>query len=303
MRKLWVILLFLSSTAVAQHVPLQSQYMFNPVALNPAFTGSAEGLSAVGSYRSQWVGFEGAPTTQSITVHSPLKNQNSAVGLQFFADQIGVDRTIGLYGSYAYRLRFDNAKLSLGISGGINFMRAYYSRLNVNDNADQLLMADSPLGVLPEFSFGAHYYSEKYFLSFSIPMFLTHNFDGANYEVENSFSNYNYMLGGGYIFDVYNNTKLKPSVLAKYRPDGQLQADINLMALLNEAFDVGVSYRTKEAVVGMFEIRPNQQLGIMYSYGYPLSDIQMYTSGSHEISLKYTFKYKTKITGPRSLGW
>jgi type IX secretion system PorP/SprF family membrane protein len=302
-KKLLTILIFISSAAVAQHVPLQSQYMFNAVALNPAFTGSEEALSIVGSYRAQWVGFDGAPSTQTLTAHAPLKQTNSAVGLQLFADQIGVDRRTGIFGSYSYKLKFDKSWLTFGMAGGINFLRSYYTRLDVVDNNDQNLMSDSPLGVLPEFSFGAHYYTDKYFLSFSVPKFLTHDYVNSKFKVRNDFKNYNYMFGGGVVFNLSNGSKIKPSVLAKYRADSDMQFDFNVMALLNKAIDVGVSYRTSEAIIGLVEIRPTQQLGIMYSFGMPLSTINQYSNGSHEISLKYTFLYKTKIADPRFLGW
>lgn len=293
----------LTLASKAQHVPLQSQYMFNGVALNPAYTGSEEAFSIVGSYRAQWVGFKGAPTTQAITAHAPLKNTHSALGVQLFADQIGVDRTTGIFASYAYRLRFEKARLSLGISGGVNFLRSYFSQLDVADSQDQLLINDSPLGILPDFSFGAHYYTEQFFLSLSIPMFLTHTYTGSAFALSNDFSNYNVMLGGGMLIKLGNGSNLKPSTLLKYRSNAKIQADINLMAMINDAFDVGLSYRTQEALIGLVQYRPTQQLGIMYSFGMPLSPIAGYTHGSHEVSVKYNFLYKTQIEGPRFLGW
>lgn len=298
---IWILLV--AGSVSAQHIPLQSQYMFNAVALNPAFTGSEEAFSVVGSYRAQWVGIDGAPTTQSITAHAPLKNTKSAIGLQVYADQIGVDNNTGIFASYAYRMQFTNARLSLGLSGGVNFLRSYSSRLQVNDDNDELLVSDSPLGVLPDFSFGAHYNTNKYFVAFSVPMFMTHSYVANAFETTNDFANYNMILGGGASFRLNDGTVLKPSTLIKYHADAKIQFDINVMAQFNDVISAGISYRTQEAIIGLVEYSATKQLGIMYSFGMPLNSLSQFTYGSHEISLKYSFLYKSTMIGPRFMEW
>jgi len=300
---LYILILFSSFNSSAQHVPLQSHYMFNGVALNPAYTGSEDAFSIVGSFRAQWVGFPGAPLTQSLTAHTPLKNLNSAVGLQLHADQIGVTRKTGIFGSYAYRVQMNNSTLVFGAAGGLNFIRSFYSTLEGNDAGDQITMNDSPLGVLPNLSVGMHYYGEKYFLSFSLPSFLSHEFDNNKFRISNNFRNYNMMFGGGYQFTTKNGQKFKPSVLLKYKLDSPLQADINLMASLNRTLELGLSYRTSEAIIVLSKLNINNQFAIMYSFGLPMSELIQHTYGSHELSLKYTFLYKSDITSPRFLGF
>jgi len=164
-------------------------------------------------------------------------------------------------------------------------------------------MNDSPLGVLPDFSFGMHYYAKKYFVSFSMPMILSHEFDGNKYRIKNNVRNYNIMLGGGYLFETKNGLKFKPSVLGKYKPDSPLQFDFNLMSTISESIDIGLSYRTSEAIVALFKLSANKQLSFMYSVGVPLSPILKNTFGSHELSVKYNFLYKTQISSPRFLGF
>jgi type IX secretion system PorP/SprF family membrane protein len=276
--------------------------MFNGVALNPAYTGSEEALSIVSSNRIQWLGFDGAPQTLSLSAHAPLNNKKIAVGMQVFADQIGVDRKVGVFPSLAYRLRLKKAKLSMGISAGVHFKKSFLSQLDVLDAGDSQLISDSPLGVLPDLSLGGHYYTDNYFISLSVPMLLTHNFENNRFVASNQFDNYNFMLGGGIVLE-RNKIKFKPSTLLKYRISGQFQADLNIMMAVNKIFEFGISYRTNEAIVGLIEFKPNDQLSVMYSYGAPLSNIGRYTSGSHELGLKYNFMYKGKIAGPRFLGW
>lgn len=303
MRYILIIFLFVSTKTFAQHTPLLNQYMFNGVALNPAYTGSEEALSMVATLRAQWIGFPGAPTTQAFTMHAPFKKSNSAIGLQVFADQIGIDRNTGIFGSYAYRIRFKASTLSFGMAGGINLIKTYYSRLDVVDLQDQLLVNDTPLGILPDFSFGMHYYSQKYFLSFSIPLFLKHDYDGVNFKMSNDFKNYTMMLGGGYVFRLKNGMEIKPSVLTKYRIDNPLQVDLNLMVKFSQHFGAGISYRTNDALIALVNINATKQFSIMYSFGMPISPIFKYSSGCHELSLKYNMLYKTSMSSPRFLGF
>lgn len=304
MKKLiFISILLLSITSNAQQIPLQSQYMFNGVALNPAYTGSEDALSIVGTFRAQWIGFPGAPTTQALTVHTPFKKMKAAAGVQVYADQIGITRRTGVFGSYAYNLRFPSSTLTFGVSGGVNFLQSYFSRLQGNDQVDNEIAQDSPLGIMPNFSLGLHYFSKKYFVSFSLPQFLTHDFDGLKYKLRNDFSNYNVMFGGGVLFNVGQNTELKPSILSKYRSDSPMQFDFNLMAAFDQKIEVGLSYRTQEALVALFKVKARDHFSIMYSFGFPLSPIYRYTYGSHELSVKYNFYYKTPITSPRFLGF
>ncbi|MBN4072899.1 type IX secretion system membrane protein PorP/SprF [Crocinitomix catalasitica] len=303
MRKLLVILFIYSANLQAQYLPLQTQYLFNSVALNPASTGSEDAFSLIGSFRAQWLGFPGAPMTQSLTVHGPTRNMKSALGFQIYADQIGVSRNTGIFGSYAYRLRFENSTLAFGFAAGINMIKTTLDELSVNDNNDSELNMNLQRGFLPDFSFGMHFYSEKFFISLSVPKFLTHDYSGTNFKLTNDFKNYNFIAGGGIAVKARSGMKFKPSVLFKYRYDARLQADINAMFTFNEKMDIGLSYRTEEALIVLIELRANKQFSFMYSFGFPLSPLWKYTFGSHEFSLKYTFLYKTKIASPRFLGW
>ena len=305
MRLLLVIAITLISAAngFGQHVALQSHYMFNGVALNPALTGSENAFSLIGSYRTQWVGFDGTPVTQSITAHAPLRNSSSSVGIQFYRDQIGVDAETGIYGSYAYKLKTGSkSHLSLGIAGGISFYRGNYSELFVHDNGDDLLY-DTRFAPAPDFSFGAHYFTKNFFLTFSIPQFLTRKYQDFTVSVTNDFSQYNYLFGGGYKFELDRDKEIRPSALLKLKPGTDPQLDINLMGKFNEAFEAGVSYRTSDAFVLLFRINMNQQWSLMYSFGMPINSMVNYSLGSHEISLRRNFMYKTKNVSPRLLAW
>jgi len=290
----------------SQKAPLQSQYMFNSVALNPAFTGNEGVFSIVGSYRSQWVGFPGAPQTEFLTAHAPLKDLKSAFGLQLYADKIGAEKNNGVFGSYSYNLKLNNSShLVFGVAGGVNFYTSYENTLISTNNNDDLINKNVINYVSPDFSFGMHYYTKKLFLNISLPNFLSQNYQNNNVRVVNDFKRYNLLFGGGYLINFKNSKiELKPSFLLRYHYQNPLQFDINLMAKVHDRFSFGFSYRYIESIIVLFKVGITEQLSLMYSFGTPLTSLNKATYGSHEISLKYNFLFKkSNVRNPRFLGW
>ena len=294
---------FVLGSSFSQLSPIRTQYMFNGIPLNPALTGSEEAWSISGSFRAQWIGFPGAPLTQSLSAHSPLKNESSAIGMQIFADQIGVDRNTGVYGSYAYRIKMNDAQLSFGLAAGLNLVRSYHSQLSTYDSGDQQFSADSPLSILPNTSFGAYYGSKKFFVSLSIPFMFSNKIENGQNVMTHDPRSYNILLGSGASFKVGSKTLLKPSLLMKYNQSATIQFDVNVMGEFNKFFEAGLSYRTSESIIALFKINANQQLSFMYSIGIPMGELMSYSSGSHELGIKYTFLHKTKAQNPRYLKW
>ncbi len=290
----------------SQKAPLQSQYFFNSVALNPAFTGNEQAFSIVGSYRAQWVGFSGAPQTEFLTAHAPLKDLKSAFGIQLYGDQIGAEKNNGIFGSYSYNLKFNkNSHLVFGVAGGVNFYTSYENTLISTDDNDNLINKSTINYISPDFSYGMHYYTKKLFLTLSLPNFLSQSYQNNKIRVVNDFKKYNLLFGGGYLIK-FNRSKieLKPSILFRYHYKNPLQFDVNLMAKFHKNFSFGVSYRYIESVLILLKIGVTEQLSFMYSFGTPLTTLNKATYGSHEISLKYNFLYKkSNVSNPRFLGW
>lgn len=293
----------MSFSAFGQYSSLQSQYMFNPLAMNPGATGSDGSMSLIGSFRAQWIGFPGAPRTQAITLHAPLKNMNSSVGTQIYADQIGVDNITTINGLYSYRFKLKASNLRLGIAGGLSFAQSNYAELQVVSPDDAQISSNTKVGVLPNFGIGAYYTATKYFLSFSIPTLLAHRVENNRFRSFSDLKNYNVLIGGGYEFDLKNEMGIKPSILMKFRANNRPQFDFNAKLKLNPIFQIGLSYRTEEALIGMFEAKVNTQFSAMYSFGMPLNAIAKTSYGSHELSVKYNFIYKSNTQGPRFSGW
>ena len=133
-----------------------------------------------------------------------------------------------------------------------------------------------------------------------MPMFLQHNLDGAskNYAIKNDFKQYNYLLEAGLSFEV-NKVKIKPSILSRYLPSSTFQMDLNCLVDVNNFVGVGVSYRTKDAIVGLLQFHASDQLILGYAYDHSISKLQQYNNGSHEIFLRYDFRYNVKTFDPR----
>lgn len=294
-------LLLLSLAANAQHGPLVSQYMLNGLVTNPAYTGSREVFTANAMYRNQWIGIEGAPVTQIASLHAPLKNKSLALGILLNNEKIGVSNSTGVSGSFGYRIQMNRAKLSFGISAGMEILSARYSELTTTENNDNAFAADLRSNVQPDFGAGVYYSSKTYFVGLSVPSLVNrqYNISDQQLDIKSETGIQNIILQGGYLFYLTEEFKLKPSSLIRLNPEGNSQIDLNANLIYKDCFWIGFSYRHNEAVVGLLEFQINQQFRVAYAYDYALSIFRQYSSGSHEIGLQYEFGYKVNSVDPR----
>src|SRR5690606_11238212 len=161
----------LAWAASGQHTPLTTQYLYNGLLINPAYAGSRDALTATASYRRQWVGFEGAPTTQVLSVHSTLNAKPLGLGLVVHNDRIGVTRETGVMSNYAYRMRLGPGKLALGLGLGLRMMQADWSQVRTVDPGDVEFAADVRGLVRPDASAGAYFVSARWSAGLSLPYF------------------------------------------------------------------------------------------------------------------------------------
>lgn len=284
-----------------QMFPLSNHYVFNTLVINPAFAGCHDALSATLSYRNQWVGFKDAPQSQTLSVHAPLHNDKIGLGLLIENNSIGIFKETSFIGNYSYRMELSEGKLALGLGFGATIYNTAWNELDATDPDDVQLMNNTELTILPSFSLGAYYYTKKYFIGISMPMFLNHEMDKntGKYKISNNFSGSNYFLTGGYELEISRNVKLLPSLLIKYHPNNAVQIDYNAQVSFKERIWMGIGYRSKDMLVGMFQCKLNYQLRMAYSYDFDLGSMGKYRNGSHEISLNYIFKYARRVIGPR----
>ena len=281
--------------------PLSDHYIYDALAINPAFAGSHDALSATISYRNQWVGFEDSPKSQMLSLHTPIHNDRIGLGLLVEKNSIGIFKETSFIGNYAYRMELRDGKLALGLGFGAIVRNIAWNELVAADANDALLINAPASAVLPDFSLGAYYYTKKYFFGFSIPMFLSHelNQSSGKYKTSNKSSGYNYFFSGGYEVNIGPQVKLLPSMLVKYHPDNAVQIDYNAQVRIKDRIWMGIGYRNKNMLVGMFQCQLNYQLRMAYSYDFEFGNIGKYTNGSHEIVLNYVFRYARKVMGPR----
>ena len=296
MKKL-LLLLFTSVAALnltAQQIPHYSQYMFNGLAINPAYAGSKDYLSLTALYRKQWVDFPGAPETQTFSAHGPLSQGKMGLGFLFVNDKTGEsNKRMDFLASYAFHIETGSGVLALGVQGGIAQFSNNLSKLRVFDLGDNVANMDES-EIFPMAGAGIYYYTEKFYAGASAPQLLSTDPKAAPSLVNHFFFTTGIVLGSG------DNFKLKPSVMLKSVAPSPLSYDINLNAFFGKMIGVGVSYRSEDAIVGLLELQLTPQLRLGYSYDMVQSDIKDFAPGSHEIMLGYDFGHEVpKVRVPR----
>lgn len=295
-------LLFNGLQAIAQFDPMFTQYMFNELFINPAYAGSRENISATGLIREQWVGLDGAPSTQTLSIHAPVMNKKIGVGLSVLNEGIGVSKRTGFNLNGAYRIQMDRNTLSFGLQMGLVTLSENLAQLNLQN--DNQFMMNSGRRTAPNFGFGAYYTAPKWYVGLSIPRMLQNRIDvsGASAEVQNKMNtkDWHYFLTGGFVQSVSPNIKLRPNVMMKVVNGAPLQLDVNCNALFNDFIWAGLGYRTGDAASLMVGAQLTKQLRLGYAYDYTLSALQDFNSGSHELMLGFDFGFdKNQIVTPR----
>ena len=301
---LLIFLLILSGAKTyAQYDPMFTQYMFNEMYINPAYAGSRDNVSATMLYRNQWLGLEGAPKTETFSIHCPLRSQKIGVGLNVMNEEIGVTHNLGIFGNYAYRIRMGEGHFSLGLQAGIISHQERFSEIKTADPNDKKFSANTPNLILPNAGFGIYYYTEKYYAGLSIPRLIENKIDVSKSDmVTNSANtkNWHYFFTGAYVFDLTEDFKLKPCVMAKIVNGAPLEFDINANLLVKEFWWIGAGYRTGDAITFLTSFQLTRQLRLGYSYDYTTTLLQSYTNGTHEITLGYDFSLdKKRVVTPR----
>lgn len=298
MRKLVIaitVLLTYTSISVAQQDPQYTQYMYNQAVINPAYAGSKENLSIVALYRNQWTGFDGAPKTITLSGHSPV-GERVGLGLSFISDQHGPVKENNIYADFSYTLNLgDDHKLAFGAKAGVTLHDiALNSGVQTIDPSDPLFESDVS-SATPNAGIGAFFYSNKYYVGLSMPNMLSSihlDEDGRKYGSEKQ----HYFLTAGYVFQLSENTKLKPSTLIKSSLDSPLSFDINANFLFYDKFELGASYRNEDSFSGLIGFAFTKDLRVGYAYDHIISDISEAASASHEVFLMFDLNFPKKVS-------
>ncbi len=296
--------MFVSVGTVAQEFPVIGQYMFNEMLLNPASTGYQGAFVSQYSFRKQWIQVDGSPTTQNLSIQSPFKREDMALGFIFYRDQLGVSSESGIITNYAYRLKLaDHHSLIFGVGGGLFFQRVRYSELDVTHPGDQIFLADSPLGILPNFSGGVKYTYQGFELGLSVPKFLstTYSQSSRQFDVQHRFGNYNFLIRSLYAYQITPGIELRLGGLFKYHVTMDSQLDVITSAEFKEIVQLGFGYRSSEGFLLMSRVNIIEQLDVGFQYEIPTSKLYSYRSGTLELSIIYTSLFNSKAKNPRHL--
>lgn len=297
MRKIhlfYVFLLLLANNSLAQQSTMYTQYMFNGLAINPAYAGYDGLLSLTALGRLQSLGLEGSPNTQSFTAHTPIVNDKIGVGLQFFHEQIGVTDQTGIYGSYSYKIKMEKFTLSLGLQAGVNFYKTNYTSLVTYNPGDPVFNEDTRT-VTPNIGSGAILSNERLFIGISMPQMLSAG-NKENVIVQEK----PFIVYGGYVFKLSPSILLKPSMLAKMVNGKPVEWNINAHILIKDIVWVGASFRPVNAISFLMQLQITEQLSLGYSYDASVGEISTIEAGSHEFMLNYKFRFsKTGVISPR----
>ncbi len=284
----------------AQQDPLYSQYMFNTLAFNPGYAGSADVFTVMALTRHQWVGFEGAPSTQTLTLHSPLPVGGLALGGTVLHDRVGPVRQTGAFLDVAYRIRTGaHTRLAFGLKGGVNLFQADLAGLSTVETDPSAASISSKM--LPNFGFGIFWHAPRWYVGLSAPKLLENTLTEAQSAVVTTAKeDRHYFLLGGAVFDLGHDVKLKPSVMLRAVAGAPLSLDVNLNLLLRERIWLGGMYRLGNAFGVMAQYRFNEQLSAGYAFDLTTTRVGAYNAGTHEVMLSYDLQFtKGRTISPR----
>jgi len=286
----------------AQQLPLYSQYMFNTLEINPAYAGFKESMQFTSIFRKQFNGIKDAPQTALLSFDMPIGTTQLGVGLKLVDDQISVSRTTGAQGSLSYHIDGDNSRISFGLQAGALNYKANLMDLNVTHAGDPIFAQDVNT-LVANFGTGIFYNTDKYYAGVSIPNIVrTHlretNIALSAYDVKQS---PHFYANAGMLIDLNDNFILKPSFLLRGVKGIPLNYDINANVFFRDLISMGISYRSRSAVVGLMDVRVIPELRLGYAYDYNVGRLSAFARGTHEIILRYHIPFDRDILMPSYL--
>lgn len=284
-----------SVTVSAQQLPQFTQYMYNTISVNPAYAGSRGTLNVTALHRNQWAGIEGNPRTSTLSIHAPMRNDRVGLGLSYINDKLGFEQTNYIYGDFSYSVPVtETAKLSFGLKAG--FTNYKLETPDFNDMFFNSNFTDWS----PNIGVGAYYSSNTWYIGVSSPRVLNTDLNEGEYE---ALERNSYYAIGGLVFELSENTKFKPTMIAKFTNGAPATYDLTANFLFNEKFWIGASYRFNDAFNfgALIDYQATKDIRIGYAYDIPTGDIKPYSSGTHEIIMIYELKFKSKgpVKSPR----
>ncbi len=275
-----------NSITIAQIDPLYAQYLNNPLVINPAYTGFNKEFNASASFRKQWAGFDGSPTTINVTGHSSLFNNRMGAGLIIVQDKIGENKNSLIMGTYSYKIEFEGLQLSFGLQAGVANYRSDNLELNIEDEADPYFAGNQNI-TKPVFGAGAILSNENLFIGLSVPRILKNKetFGSGADAVEASLYTQHFYGMASYILLLNERLRLKPSVLIKYVQGNPVSVDLNALLTIDERYGIGAFTRNFSTYGLLAQIKFAQLYRFGYAFELPAGKSVGVNFTTHEITL------------------
>nr|WP_294775696.1 type IX secretion system membrane protein PorP/SprF [uncultured Flavobacterium sp.] len=283
-----ILMVLSSSSLLAQQDPQFTHYMYNMSVINPAYaTENKDVINMGGIYRAQWVGIEGAPTTQSFFAHKPL-SRKVEMGISIVHDEIGdVVEESNIYADFAYVLSLsEKTRLSFGVKAGVTLFSTNFNGFQYTSPLLDPAFENNISQTFPNVGAGTYLFGDNYYLGFSTPNLLTtKHLENANGIVTTGVEAIHYFFTGGYVFTLNgnDNLKIKPAFMAKGVQGAPVALDLTTNVLINNKFEAGLGYRLDDSVSGLASFYVTPRLRIGYSYDYTLTNLRKFNTGSHEV--------------------
>ncbi len=302
----------IASTSVSGQQDAQyTQYMYNTVSVNPAYAGSRGVLSIMGLHRSQWVGLDGAPRTQTLTLNTPIgSSERMGLGLSIVNDEIGPTDETYFDIDFSYTIpTSEQGKLSFGLKAGGHLLNVDFQRLSQFNNNDALFENNIDNKFSPNVGIGVYYHTDRSYIGISAPNLLeTDHFDESttsNTSTAVSFlaeERINYYLIAGHVFNLSDDVKFKPAILSKLVFGAPLQVDVSANFLLYDRLTLGAAYRWSAAVSAMVGFQVSDSMMIGFAYDKETTELgqTQFNDGSYEVMLRFElFKKYNRMLTPR----
>lgn len=292
-------------SAWAQQEAMYTHYMYNTLAVNPGYAGSRGALTMTALGRFQWVGFEGAPMTQTFTAHTPVATESLGLGLSLVNDKIGPTTATSFAIDVAYRMKIsEKSRLCFGLKGGFDNYSAGLENVRTQQQNDASFQENIRNRMLPNVGFGIYYQAPRFYIGASVPKIVENGFyaNSANTTVNIGSESRHYYLIAGAVFDLSPSLQLKPVTLLKAVNGSPLQVDLTANFVIRETVTLGAMYRSSDAFGILAGVNITEQFMIGYSFDWSTGNTTgRYNAGSHEVMLRYdlVFSKQKRIKSPR----
>lgn len=290
----------------AQQDPMYTHYMENTLVINPGYAGSRDALTIAALHRSQWVDYKGAPITQTIMFHTPLRNEHLGVGMSVMNDKIGPANKTSVFADFAYRMDLTKkSKLALGLSAGANIFKSNLNTLQLDQQIDPVFQTNVNNKITPNFGFGAYYSRERFYAGVSTPNLIQNKYSEIKQPNGTSLigkEQRHFFFIAGAVFNLTENLDFKPTTFVKVTSGAPIQADVTASFIIMQKLLLGAMYRTGDSFGGLigFNITNEFHVGYSFDWSYGVKTFK-YNQGSHEIVLRFDIisNNKKQIHTPR----